>query len=232
MWVVCSDKSLDIPVKVRREECPDCGKCENAWKEWLRSLPVIPPDAELVLEKKNRKSGMCPRTRELAECNASKRYCPYNMVCADDHPRMTSQICIKEANMLLVKDKEGKVVVSKATGIRMISDLDNVSCVYEVRQILEVRKSLVPISKESGKEAPPPKIPGNFNKAAPILVAVGSDLASETGSLSDFLKKASEEDRTVRGLIVGQIYEPAMEIKLISANPKKRNSSASKKEAK
>ena len=232
MWVVCPDKSLDIPVKVRREECLDCGKCENAWKEWLRSLPIVPSDAKLMKEKKSRKSGMCPRTRELAECNASKRYCPYNMVCADEHPRMISQICIKEANMFLVKNKDGKVVASKATGVRMITDLEEVSCVYEIRQMLEVRKSLVPVSKESGKEAPPPKVPGNFNKAAPILIAVGSELRSETTYLNDFIKTASEEEKTVRGLIVAQVYEPTIEIKLMSASPNKKKPTTAKTGAK
>ena len=220
-WVICPEKTIDIPVKVQDRECLTCMRCDKAFDIWLATLPVIPKDAEEMLGKKKRKSGRCPRVPGLDYCYAAKRLCPYNPVCADEHPRMIRNVLHRmEVNMLVVKTTEGALVAAvKANAPKDITDLTKVAAVYEVRQKLVMKKALVPVAKEAEMQAP--KLPANFNKAGMFLLEKNG-VVSEPVALDAFLKLAAEGTSEVSALVVAKIYQPSVEIKLIPATPPKK----------
>lgn len=221
VWVICPEKTIDIPVKVQDRECLTCMRCDKAFDIWLATLPVIPKDAEEILEKKKRKSGRCPRVPGLDYCYAAKRLCPYNPVCADEHPRMIRNVLHRmEVNMLVVKTTEGALVAAvKANAPKDITDLTKVAAVYEVKQKLVMRKALVPVAKEAEMQSP--KLPANFNKAGMFLLEKNG-VVTEPVALDAFLKLAAEGAAEVSALVVAKIYQPSVEIKLIPATPPKK----------
>jgi hypothetical protein len=220
-WVICPEKTIDIPVKVQDRECLACMRCEKAFDIWLATLPVIPKDADEMLLKKKRKSGRCPRVTGLDYCYAAKRLCSYNPVCADEHPRMIHNVLHRmEVNMLVVKTHDGALITAvKANVPKDITDLSTVAAVYEVKQKLVMKKALVPVAKEA--ELQSPKLPANFNKGGMFLLEKDGAVTAPV-ALDVFLKMASEGKEEVSALVVSKIYQPSVEIKLVPATPPKK----------
>lgn len=220
-WVSCPKlTTIDSPVYVEQFRCPQCGECAAALEAVMGQLMTLPQDAEKMLERKQHLKGKCPRTHNW--CNASRRFCIYNMVCSDDHARSELRFCIKEEKMFISKDKNGNLTAVDKK-VKNIKDIDidaNLHAVYESKQQLVLVKTLLPVNKESEI--------GGLNLKAPDLKAAKILLADKDGkpvkdvSAQEFLDEI-KQNTSLTGLVVSGIYQPTFELKKVQlAAPKKK----------
>lgn len=221
-WVTCPKLTLDIPVQVPDTRCLTCGECREASKSVLGTLMTVPKDAASMLARKEHMKGRCPRTHGW--CNASRQYCIYNMVCADEHARAEWRFVIKEELMYVVKKQDGSLSIADRK-FKQVKDVPlgaDVHAVYEIKKQLVMMRTLLPVSKETEI--------GGVNLKAPDLKSMRIILAGPGGlkpvNQEEFLE-AVKKDTTMYGLIVDKIYQPSFELKVVNlpaaaATPKKK----------
>lgn len=209
-WVTCPKLTLDIPVQVPDTRCLTCGECREASKSVLGTLMTVPKDAASMLARKEHMRGHCPRTHGW--CNASRQYCIYNMVCADEHARAEYRFVIKEELMYVIKKQDGSLSVADKK-FKQVKDLPlgaDCHAVYEIKKQLVMMKTLLPVNKETEI--------GGINLKAPDLksmrlIMAGPNFLKQTTS-EEFLENV-KKDTTIVGLIVDKIYQPTFELKTV-----------------
>ena len=221
-WAFCPKLTVDIPVYVPRSRCLSCSGCPESTKTALDQLMVVPKDASEFLLRKERLKGRCPKTKGKGWCNASRSYCAYNMVCADEHARMDYRYCLVEEKMFIIKTSDGKFgSVKGAKSIKDIPFNGDVRTVYEVKKRLVLVKTLLPVSKESEGDV---VIKAPDLKNTKLILATAQGMPLQPVDPAAFMKQLQERPNDFSGLIIEKTFQPSFELKVVpfegTATPK------------
>lgn len=227
-WVVCP--RMEIPgTKIDISNCAGCSevKCkgrDGATEDILKSYfqPAVEAGrAAKLLETKGRRKQMCPATTNLKYCDASKRYCRYNTVCADVNPAQEKTLIYMENKMFLIKKVgSAKIEESKKTLKNLIADIKDMGQIEQVTETLlgvRVVHELLPITEKANKKL----IPSELAKVTKLLHSSGAEITIE-----ELLKKPLGDTAWVPATV----YKPSTSLVVfkVAGAPKKKRTSRAK----
>lgn len=148
--------------------------CSHQFAAWIASLPEYPVTEDKqaeIIKYKYRIKGKCPLSgNKLFYCEASRKFCKYNPVCADPHIRSKSKYFIRTRRIsmfIVVNDFDNSVLTLAPTTLKQVEEYiaqasikENTRIVvYEIKKELLKAVTLVPWKKEEElSQTPPPRL--------------------------------------------------------------------------
>lgn len=212
-WIICP--KMEIPgTKVKVSQCTSCSdfpcfQIPAATGDLVREyfLPAVDDSkAENLINQKQRRKQMCPVTSvdRLGYCNASRKYCRYNTVCADEHPAAMITLVYMEKRMLIIKKVDGKITTSATSIAAYLKDqkeFADIESVTESKLGVRVVTELLP----HDKKAKP--MPAEIRKLQSFIMESGEI------SVEELLKKPVGTEAWVPDTI----YKPETRLEIFKA---------------